>query len=186
MTLFEYLAIAFSLVLSFTAMRLLAGLPHAAHPDRRYWIHLVFVCVQLMTTVAVFWIFWSYRDASWTLPGFVLVLSSPALIYFNACTLIPDNPGGVQSWKSYYYSVRRRFFIGLVCWIFVASAGATVILQMPWSHPGRLSQTAGLIVSVLGAVSESHRVHSVLALCIIVLVLIVVFTVALQPGSLAP
>ena len=37
MTLFEYLAIAFSLVLSFSAMRLVAGLPYAAHPNRRYW-----------------------------------------------------------------------------------------------------------------------------------------------------
>ena len=43
MTLFEYLAIAFSLVLSFAAMRLVAGLPYAVQADRRYWVHLVFV-----------------------------------------------------------------------------------------------------------------------------------------------
>lgn len=38
MTLFEYLAIAFSLVLSSSAMRLIRALSHALQRDRRYWV----------------------------------------------------------------------------------------------------------------------------------------------------
>ena len=40
MTLFEYLAIAFSLVFSFIAARLVAGLPHALDSSRRYFVYL--------------------------------------------------------------------------------------------------------------------------------------------------
>ena len=90
MTLFEYLAIAFSLVLSFSAMRLVAGLPYAAQPNRRYWVHLSFVCILLLVTAVAFWNLWNYRDAMWTLPRFLLILATPGLIYFEACTLIPE------------------------------------------------------------------------------------------------
>ena len=66
MTLFEYLAIAFSLVLSFSAMRLVAGLPYATQRGQ-YWVHLVFVLSQLLVTVVAFWNLWSFREATWTL-----------------------------------------------------------------------------------------------------------------------
>ena len=98
MTLFEYLAIAFSLVFSFAGMRLVGGLPYAVQPSRRYWIHLNFVCLLLLAAVVQFWIFWSYRTVEWTLPTFLLVLLSPGLIYYNACTLIPENSSAVESW----------------------------------------------------------------------------------------
>ena len=85
MTLFEYLAIAFSLLFSFTVMRLLAGLPPAAQPGRRYWVHLTFTCAQLAGTVATFWAFWSYRNATWTLPKFILVLASLRCLSSPSC-----------------------------------------------------------------------------------------------------
>jgi hypothetical protein len=141
-------------------MRLLAGLPYVAHPNRRYWAHLTFVCTHLLSTVLVFWIFWSYRDVAWTFPRFVLVLAGPALVYFNACTLVPENASAIESWQNYYYSVRRRYFIGLLCWVAVVAASTTLVLSMPWTHPARLSQAAYLIMSIVGAVSTSPpRAH---------------------------
>ena len=113
MTLFEYLAIAFSLVLSFAAMRLIAGLSYAAQPGRRYWVHLVFVLGHLFLTIIVFWNLWNLRDVTWNLPRFVLALAYPGLVYFTACALIPEQASAVDSWRSYYYSARRRFFIGI-------------------------------------------------------------------------
>ncbi len=97
MTLFEYLAIAFSLVLSFSAMRLVAGLPYAMQKAERYWVHLVFVFSQLLVTVVAFWNLWGFRETTWTLPRFVLVLTIPGAIYFGACTLIPNEPSAVDS-----------------------------------------------------------------------------------------
>jgi hypothetical protein len=186
LTIFEYLAISFSLVFSFTAMRLLAGLPYAVRRERVYWVHFSFVCVQLILTVVIFWAFWSYRDTEWTLPRFLLALGSPALIYFNACTLIPENPGAIESWREYFDSVRRRYFIGLTCWVLVVAIGSTLMLQMPWFHPGRLGQTAGAIVGIVGVLSDRPQVHACLAIFFIAFAFVATFTFALQPGSLAP
>ena len=136
MTLFEYLAIAFSLVLSFSAMRVLAGLSFAATTDRRYWVHLVFVCVQLLVTVLAFWNLWGLRETTWTLPKFVLSLTAPGLIYFNTCTLIPEQASGIDSWRDYYYSVRRRYFIGIAAQTFVVFLIAVVIVGRSVLNPG--------------------------------------------------
>ena len=186
MTLFEYLAIAFSLVFSFTAMRLLAGLPSAAQPGRRYWVHLTFTCTHLALTIAVFWSFWSFRDATWSLPRFVLVLANPGLIYFNACALIPENASSVDSWRDYYFSVRRRFFVVAICWAAVAAGSTTVLLELPLFHPQRAGEAAVLLVGFVGAMSASERVHSGLALCIIAFGPVIAFTVFAPPGSVAP
>ena len=113
MSLFEYLAIAFSLVFSFSAMRLVSGLPHALDPTRRYWVHVSLVFLQLLSTAGIFWGFWSYRDVEWTFPRFLLALASPVVVYFNACTLIPEASASVESWRTYYFAARKRYFMGI-------------------------------------------------------------------------
>lgn len=185
MALFDYLAIAFSVLFALAGTRLVGGLPHAVESLRRYWIHLGFVCFQLLITVAVFWIFWSFRTVVWTFPMFLLVLASPGLIYYNACTLIPENPSAVESWRDYYYAVRRRYFIGLSCWIVTATVISTIVLQIPFAHPARASQVGFLAAGLVGAVSANERVHSVLVLFFLLSSLLAIFTFLLRPGVLA-
>jgi hypothetical protein len=90
MTLFEYLAIAFTLVLSLAATRLLAGLPYAVQSGRRYWVHLVFAVGQLLIIILASWNLWSFREADWTLPKFALTLLISGSIFFVAWTLMPE------------------------------------------------------------------------------------------------
>ena len=182
MTLFEYLAIAFSLIFSFTGMRLVAGLPHAAERRRRYWVHLSFMCFQLLATAMIFWLFWSFRTVEWNFPTFLLVLASPGLIYFNACALVPEDPSAVESWHDYYYSNRRRYFIGICCWILVLVTISTVVLKLPLVHPARALQAMMLAAAVVGATSANERVHSGLAIFCLALILLLTFTVAFWPG----
>ena len=186
MTLFEYLAIAFSLVFSFCGARLVSGLPHAVEPSRRYWVHLCFVVWQLFITIFIFWVFWSFRSVTWTFPTFAIVLMSPGLVYFNACTLVPENPSSVESWRVYFYAVRRRYFVGVTCWGLALVAISTVALKMPLLHPGRGIQAATLAVGVTGVVSSSHRVQAALAVFVLVLSVTMSLTLGLQPGSFAP
>ena len=186
MTLFEYLAIAFSLLFSFSGMRLVGGLPHAVQRSRRYWIHLSFVGLQLFGTVLAFWFFWSFRTVAWNFPTFLLVLVSPGLIYYNACTLIPENPSAVESWHDYYYSVRRRYFIGLSCWILAVATISMVVLDLPLLHPVRSAHAAFLAAGVVGAVSASPRVHASLVMFFLLALLLTVATFAFRPGSLTP
>jgi hypothetical protein len=185
MTLFEYLAIAFSLVFSFAGMRLVGGIPHALQPSRRYWVHFVIVCLQLMATVIIFWNFFSFRNVTWTLPTFLLVLASPGLIYHNACALIPEDPSAVESWHAYYYSVRRRYFVGVICWALAIFAIATVVFRMPLLHPARAAQAAFFVVGVVGLASASERVHAGIVLLILLLIPILILSIGIRPGALA-
>jgi hypothetical protein len=184
MTLFEYLAIAFSLVFSFSGMRLVGGLPHAVRGPRRYWLHLSFVCLQLLATVMVFWLFWSFRTIEWTFPMFLLVLVSPGLIYYNACILIPENPSLVESWHDYYYSVRVRYFVGLSLWVTAVATISTIVLKMPLLHPARAIQASLLAAALLGAFSANRRLHAILLLFFLVLSVLIALTFAFRPGAL--
>ena len=186
MSLFEYLAIAFSLLFSFSAMRLVGGLPHSLQSDRRYWVHLSLVCLQLLATVTIFWGFWSFRSITWDFPRFVLVLANPGVLYFNACALIPESPSAIESWRSYYYSIRQRYFAGVICWVVVITAIATWVLELPWHHPLRAFHMALLVFGVLGATSTNHRVHAGLMLALFMISVIGITTLLWRPGPLTP
>jgi len=184
-TLFEYLAIAFSLVFSFAAVRLVGGLPYALEPGRRYWVHLAFVFHELLRVAAGFWVFWSFREIAWSFPRFLLALVGPGLVYFLAAALVPADPSGVDSWHDFYFGVRRRYFLGIACWAVAVAIATTILVQMPWFHPFRLVQLAFLAFGIVGATSESSRVHAGLALVSLALPAIATLTVLLRPGSLA-
>ena len=60
MTLFEYLAILLSIVLSFGVIRLLDGMPSALKQGRGYVIHSLWVISLLFVHVQFWWAFWPY------------------------------------------------------------------------------------------------------------------------------
>ena len=185
MTLFEYLAIAFSLVFSFAAVRLVGGLPSALAPGRRYWVHAAFVFHELLRVAAGFWAFWSFRDVAWTFPKYLLALVGPGVVYFLAAALVPEEPAAVESWRELYFGVRRRYFLAMVAWALIVAASTTILVQMPWNHPFRRLQLAFLVFGAVGAASESPRVHAGLAVASLAFPAIATLTVVLRPGSLA-
>lgn len=183
-TLFEYLAIAYSLVFSFAALRLVAGLPHAMDPARRYSTHVIYVCMSIFATTALFWTFWSSREAEWTFPRFLLQLSGPGMVYYLACVLIPDQPSLVESWQDYFFSVRSRYFGGLCIWAVVMMFNSTLLLDTPLLHPVRLVQVGVLTLGVAGLASDDPRVHRLILVWGALLVVLAT-VVLLRPGPLA-
>jgi hypothetical protein len=93
-------------------MRLISGLPFVVQKHNRYWVHFAFVCFQLSATLAAFWNFWALRAVEWAFPTFVVALLSPAVIYYNACVLVPENASEVQSWRDYYFSAQHAVAVG--------------------------------------------------------------------------
>jgi hypothetical protein len=180
MTLFEYLAIAFSLVYSLAALRLLGGLPSALEPGRRSPLHLVLSLTLLYLVTISFWVFWSLRDVAWTFGGFLLALMIPGTLYYCAAVLIPENPEDVDSWDTHYFAVHRRCFGGLALWAAAAALSASVNLGMGLAHPARLAQGAALTIGLVGASSSTRRVHMALA------VVLAILTVVSAGGQLSP
>ena len=162
MTLFEYLAIAFSLLYSLAALRLLGGLSSALERGRRHPLHLGLCVVLLFMVTISFWVFWSLRTVEWTFAGFLAALAIPGTLYYSAAALIPENPADVASWQAYYFNVHRQVFSGLALWALAAATSASLNLGMGLAHPARIVHVTALSIGVTGAVSSSHRVHSAL------------------------
>ena len=184
MTLFEYLTVAFSLVYSLAALRLIGGISVAIAPARRYWTHLLMTLALLLMIAGGFWTFWSLRDVSWTFVGFLVALSVAGLLYYLAAVLIPESPGSVSSWRDHYSAVRRRWYMGWSLWAVVIAVNATVNLGFPLAHPSRAIQAASLIVGIVGATSSRDRVHEILAVLLVVGVVGMMLTIGLSPSWL--
>ena len=90
MTLFEYLAIAYSLVISFAVVRAASVLPHVLSRERIYWIHTFWVLANLVTCLVIFWNFWSFREVAWTLGRFSLVLALPTSVCSSSRRSFPQ------------------------------------------------------------------------------------------------
>jgi hypothetical protein len=164
MTLFEYLAIAFGLLYSVAALRVLGGLPVAIARGRRYSLHLILTFVQLMLIAISFWTFWSLRDVAWTFVGFLLALLVPGLLYYCAAVLVPENPEAVTSWRDHYYRTRRRWYGGFALWGVAAAVSATVNLGMSLHHPARAVHVISVVLGLTGCLSARPRVHAVVVL----------------------
>jgi hypothetical protein len=171
MTLFEYLAIAFSLVYSLAALRLLGGLPAALAPGRRSFVHVTVTLFMLGLVAISFWTFWSLRDVDWTYVGFMVALLVPGTLYYSAAVLIPENPEAVGSWGEYYFAVHRRLYLGFLSWALAAAASATVNLGMGPLHPARGVHALVVVIGVLGAARSNERLHRLLAILLALLLI---------------
>jgi hypothetical protein len=181
---FEYLSIAYSLVFSFAAIRLVAGLPHAMRSEKRDLVHLSHVLLVLFATVALFWGFWSFRDLEWNLLRFVSLLAGPGVVYFMACTLIPDEPSSIESWRVYFYSIRRPYFMGLCFWAILQISNTSFLLRMPLLHPFRFVQLSILTLGVAGLMTDRPAIQRTLAIGSWVIAAVASAALFL-PGSLA-
>jgi hypothetical protein len=183
-TLFEYLAIAYSLILSFAVIRLVGGLSQVFDAGRRYWIHATYVCLTLFAVLSLFWAHWSTRDLDWTFPAFLVNLAGPATFYFLATTIVPDDPSRVDSWRAHFFSVRVRFFGGFFAYAGVAFFNTTLPIGAPLLHPVRAVQAGVLLVGIAGLATDRPATHRFILLLAGVVVAITV-AVLLRPGSLA-
>ena len=184
MSLFEYLAAAYTLILSFAVARLIGGLPASIVPSSRYWVHLVFVAATFSAIATTFWNFWSFRAADWTFARFLLALVQPALLQLMAATLIPPSPDEVESWREYYYSIRERYFVAWIAFGFVVALNAILIIDLPLLHPSMGGVVWAIVAGAIGVSSDNPRVHAGLARIALVMITIGVFVVFAQPSGL--
>jgi hypothetical protein len=183
--LFNYLAIAFGLLYSVAALRVLGGLPGALVPDRRYGLHLGLTFDMLLLITISFWTFWSLREVRWTFPGFALALLVPGLLYYCAAVLVPENPERIGSWRDHYFAMRRRWYGGFGLWGLAAGLSATVNLDMALSHPARAIHAGAFLIGVAGFSTSSPRVHAVIVAMIGLLLVAGSFDPELGAGWLA-
>jgi hypothetical protein len=183
MTFFEYLAIAYSLILSIAVSRVLSGISDALFSERRYWIHLAYVVWLLGSTLIVFWNFWLFRELEWTLPRFMLVLANPALLLVLTTQLMPTVTLDSISWRDHYYGVRQRFCATAALWILVISVTSLALSALPLDHPARLASAVTFLAFILGCFSARPSVQGGIILWNLAGLALMVFWAFAYPGA---
>ena len=162
MTLFEYLTVGYSLIVSFAVLRALSGLPYILRTTSRYWVHVAWVFLGLFGCLFVFWAFWRFREAEWTLPRYIIVLAVPALLYVHNSILVPSDPASVTSWRAHFFEVRVPLFM-TACLMYTAAIIANYLL-LDVSLSGMLTSWGLLGLSAAALASANPRLHALLAL----------------------
>jgi len=162
MTLFEYISVAVSILISLGIAHLLTRLPDVFDRTRIFWIHAGWVVLLLGILPAHWWIFWNYRDVSWTAFSFIYVVASPAILFLLASVLVPRESDEVSSWRDCFFGVRRSFFGLQIVFYLHVTGQLSVILELPLLHP--LRAVHGLLIgfAAMGAYSDSERTHAIL------------------------
>ena len=186
MTLFEYLSIAISIVLALSAAQLLGSLREVFDPDRRYWVHALWVVHVLLIHVIGWWGLWAFRDLeSWNLAFFGLFLVIPGLLFVCSNTLVLPQRSIETSWEQHFFSVGKWFFVARGLIGVVSTLRASLLLGSPILDWVRLPTLLMLIVCVVGVLSASRRVHGTLVLIATILLIWIGFF-WFEPGVIGP
>jgi hypothetical protein len=162
MTLFEYLSVAFSVVLSLSAAQILSNIRSVFDPARRDWVHGLWMVHVLILHVIVWWSGWALRDASWNLASFSLALSGPASLYVAANVLVSSDRS--VSLREHFRVNRTLFFTARGLLVFISWAVSYMLLGTPLLTYARIAGVFILTICVVGVVSSNYRVQLTIAI----------------------
>jgi len=186
MTLFEYVTVAVSIVLSFGVVRLLDGLRPALAPERRYWVHCLWIATKLLNHALFWWGLWALRDAvTWDLASFLWILLFPGALYLQASALVTTSPGEIRSWREHFYQIRSWYFGVNVFLILHTFASSALLVGVPALHVSRLPLLFVLLVNLAGMRSAEPRLHAAIAILVLLNQILGFGAILFRPGALA-
>lgn len=163
MTLFEYLAAGYVLVLSFALLRAVSGVPYAVRSNYRYWVHVLYLSLALATCLVGFWGFWFYREVEWTFFRFTIALAVPVMNYVYISLLVPADPSTVASWRDHFFGVRIPLFISGILNAVTAVLSNHSNLGIPLLHSSQWALYAAIGIYAIGLTSARPSLHAALA-----------------------
>jgi hypothetical protein len=162
MTLFEYLSVAFSVVLSLSAAQILSNIRSVLDPARRDWVHGIWMVHILILHVIVWWSGWALRDASWNLASFSLALSGPAFLYIAANALVSFDRS--ISLREHFLVNRTLFFTARALLVITSWSISYMLLGTPLLTHARIAGVFILTICAVGVVSSNYRVQFMIAI----------------------
>ena len=184
MTLFEYLAVAFSIVLGFSLTHLLGSVRDIFDSDRRHSVHIGYFFFLLLLHPQLWWALWDlHDDAPWNLFTFLFTLAGPGLLYLMVTSAVPLDRTKISSWEEHFVSSRRWIYgftaayavwgIGEVYWVF----------GVPLMHPYRIVQASFLLVAIAAASLPSPRMDRIAVTLMLMIVIGGQIIFRVNPGA---
>jgi len=175
MGLFEFLMILISVVVGLALSEVLtgvAGLLRVRETVRFHWIHILFQIGVFFALLQQWWESWDLVDVGTVSFGSVLALLFPSVMLFLIAHLLYPRPATDANLEDYYYKQAPILWGLVVLGTVVGTFSGTLLEQEPVFHVNNLSGFPVMAICIVLIISKNHRVHSVLAPLIMVLVIL--------------
>ena len=185
MTLFEYLSVATSIVLSLSAAQLLSKLRPVLDPARRYWVHALWTFVVLLLHLNIWWEFWGYREVvDWNFAKFSLMLLNPGILFVCSSMLVNLDSELSQAWDNHFFDVRRPFFAMLLMLPIVSVLRRWVLAEIPILSPENFAEIFLFIpLYTVACIVKRRRFHAAIAVINCLFFGVSIAYIWFQPGA---
>lgn len=185
MTQFEYIAIAPTLILSFSLARALSNLSPIFTSENRYWIHSTWVVVLIANHVGIFFSYWVFHvNDDWSLAEFILFLTHPVGLLIVSSLLIPSSE--VADYRTHFESIRFSFYVVWIVTMTVDPILSLVVLDVPVTHPANLISVFLVLAFTFGSIFRRRSVDAGLAIVIAVFTLVSLASLDLLAENFLP
>ena len=174
MELFNYIAVAISIILAISAAHWLSGLRDVIASQRRDWLVVCWYAYLGYLHLLIWWsLFAAHNVARWNLGTFTVAMAVPSFLYLALYTLLSEAPTAVRSWKEHFQKIRRWFFLFYGLFIAAAAVRETLLLGRPLFGVASGFDAISILNATAGAIWRNRRVQiAVLSLELLIALLI--------------
>ena len=169
MTVFEYLAVLFSIIIGLGITHLLGGIGRLIRRPERYkvyWVHLVWTFSTFLYLLLFWWMEFKMSSIEeWTLPIFLFLVLYAVLLYLLCVVLFPSEFPDDGDFRAYFYE-RHQWICGIGLALGAVDVVDTVLKGLDtlvgYLFPNPLFWIL-LIMLGIGFRTGNERFHGVLA-----------------------
>ena len=184
MTLFEYLSVVTSIILSLSAAQLLTQLRTILQRAKRYWVHALWVIFVLLLHLLIWWELWGYRNVeSWNFVKFSFLLLNPGILFICSSALVHSEAGAPEHWSKHFFEVRRIIFSTLAMLTVGSVLRRWILAGVPMLSPVNIPELLFAALFLSGFLSRSTKLHAVLVIASWLLLLMTTANIWFQPGA---
>jgi len=182
MTLFEYVSVVTSIVLSLSAAQLLSRLRVILQPPGQYWMFTLWVGFALMLHLLIWWEFWGYRDfQGWNFASFAMFLFNPAVLYI--CSSAMAGSDVPERWSMRFDDTRRTMFLCFGLLTVGSVLRRLLLVDMPILSENNLPELLFALLFVAGYLLRSAKLQTVVVIASWTLLLVTTTTDWFQAGA---
>jgi hypothetical protein len=182
MTLFEYITVAVSLVLSLGLVRLLEGGLSAFSRSRVYPIHALWVIVVFTQHFMYWWMLWGVRGVvDWNFPRFLFLALPAVVLYLQATVLVSSTPRAVSSWREHYYLNAPLFFGLNIVRLLLSVVVGWVAENSPPSSSTLAITSVTALASIAAMFSRTPWIHGAVVTVAVGINFLVILTISFSP-----
>jgi hypothetical protein len=162
MSTFEFVLVAFSIIIGFGVSEILANWGQQIRARKRlppFFLHITATALLLYLHLAFLWAGWANRGIEWTFPQYLLVAASACVLGLCAHIMKLDTTPGAPSPREQYFGNSRPAYTVLALYpllvIAISFSSGTNLGGAPFT----LLRTVGIGLLLSLAWSKSERYH---------------------------